>query len=97
MPDTYGQGGSTAWRKTRQAVLERDKYRCQLRYDGCLGHATECDHTINLASVGTPRRDAINPDDCQAVCRPCHAEKTKQERRAGKRRPKPAPKHPGLL
>ena len=96
---TYGQGGSNAWRRTRLAVLRRDKHRCQLQYPGiCIGHATEVDHITNIAATHTRRRDAINPSHCQAVCRPCHAEKTKQECRAGKRRRKAEPvKHPGLI
>jgi 5-methylcytosine-specific restriction protein A len=97
VPNTYGQGSTRAWRKVRVTVLQRDKYQCQLRYTGCAGHATEVDHITNLATTHTARRDAIEPDECQAVCKPCHDVKTAQERR----RPRvtwlrPAERHPGL-
>lgn len=101
MPNTYGQPGrgGRAWRRTRAAVLRRDRHRCQLRLPGiCIGHATEVDHIVNVTSLGIRRCDAVDPQDCQAVCQPCHAEKTKQERLAGKRRRKvAAAKHPGLI
>jgi len=99
MPNTYGQGSTRAWRKTRQTVLERDQHRCQLRYPNiCTGLATIADHITNLASTGTPRRDAVDPADCQAVCPECHDEKTRRERRAGQlARGHRTAKHPGIL
>lgn len=82
---SWGQGSTRAWRNTRALVLARDGHHCQLRYPGCTGEATQVDHTINLASTGTARRDAVSPEDCASVCQPCHDVKTERERRQAPR------------
>ncbi|ALU70518.1 hypothetical protein H351_15495 [Rhodococcus erythropolis R138] len=86
-------------RNRRSAVLARDKERCQLRYEGCTGKATEADHIVNIESGGA--EDIAN---MQAVCSTCHKHKTAQEsaaaRRANqkkRRHPSIDQKHPGLL
>jgi 5-methylcytosine-specific restriction protein A len=46
---------STAtWRKVRLAVLERDRYICQLRLEGCTTTATCVDHKIEVSRGGAP-------------------------------------------
>ena len=41
-----GRGGSRKWRRLRKLVLERDDYRCQLKYaDRCRGRADTVHHT----------------------------------------------------
>lgn len=92
---TTGQGSTRQWRKTRLLVLDRDRYVCQLHYDGCTQHATEVDHRTNIAALGIPRRDATDPDDLQAVCHGCHEIKTRAEAR--RRPPRPPERHPGLV
>jgi 5-methylcytosine-specific restriction endonuclease McrA len=48
-------GGSTRrWRKTRDAVLQRDGYSCRLRLSGCTGTATHVHHTRGKAAGDEP-------------------------------------------
>jgi 5-methylcytosine-specific restriction endonuclease McrA len=63
-------GGRNAarWQKVRLAVLERDGWTCQLRYEGCTGRAEEVDHIIPR-QFGGPMFD---PDNLRAVCATCH-------------------------
>lgn len=62
-------------REQRLRILDRDHYRCQLRYpDRCIGKATEMDHRQNLASRGSD-----DDSNMQAACRPCHAKKSSNE------------------
>ena len=55
------------WRKTRQVVLERDDYTCQV----CGAPATHVDHqppvTILLARGESP----FDPNHCRACCASC--------------------------
>lgn len=104
---TWGQGGTRNWRRTRQEVLDRDSYECQLRFDGCTGSAIEVHHMHGVAASGLGRRDAGgHPDDCIAVCPPCHAKVTEKQRRAGQlranklraqRKRLPQEPHPGIM
>jgi 5-methylcytosine-specific restriction protein A len=80
---SWGQGGTRNWRKARQQVLERDAYECQLRLPGCLWSATEVHHRGGLA--GLTRAEAVDPDDCIAVCAPCHARVTARQTVAAQR------------
>lgn len=80
------------WPRRRRRILRRDGHRCQLRYDGCRGIATEVDHIVN--------DDNHDDHNLHAVCEPCHAIKTQTEaadgraviRERGLRAPEP---HPG--
>lgn len=56
-----------AFEPTRQRILARDGYRCQLRYDCCVGTATEVDHIVPFAHGGT---EADN--NLRAACGPCN-------------------------
>lgn len=84
---------TAAWRKLRKQVLERDRYRCQLREPGCTGKATVVDHIINVGAGGAP----LDPKNLQSACAPCNARKAGREataaRNAWKRTPE---RHPGL-
>lgn len=77
----------------RRVVLERANHRCEIRGPKCLGTATAADHVVPWAQGGS--NDPIA--NGQAVCDPCHNEKTQAEAAYGrnrwKRRP---PRHPGL-
>lgn len=87
-----------AIRQQRKQILARDRYTCQMQVPGvCTYMATEDDHIIPLAEGGTD--DLSNR---RAVCRSCHALKSKEEARRGRARyrrsrARPKPKHPGLL
>jgi AAA domain-containing protein/HNH endonuclease len=72
-------GGSTrAWRKTRELVLARDGYRCQIRGPKCTTTATEADHIVTREAGGTD-----DPANLRAACGPCNRGRTR-----GGRRPK---------
>ena len=59
-------------------MMRRDPGLCQPCLDlGRTTQATEVDHIINKAAGGT---DAM--ENLQAICVPCHIEKTKREARA---------------
>jgi 5-methylcytosine-specific restriction protein A len=74
---------STAqWKRLRLRVLKRDKGRCQLRYDGCTGRATQVDHIISTAAGGAE----LDPNNAHAVCMHCHSVKSQTESRAAIRR-----------
>lgn len=84
---SWGQGGSRNWRRTRQQVLDRDRYECQLRYEGCTFTAMEVHHRVSVAASGLGRRDAGGDAcDCIAVCQSCHRKITERQKRAGQQR-----------
>ncbi|RZL77433.1 MAG: HNH endonuclease [Rhodococcus sp. (in: high G+C Gram-positive bacteria)] len=88
---------NTAAHKARRLrVLARDHHICQIQGPRCTGAANICDHIINVKSFANPD-DAERDDNCQAVCRPCHDQKTSAEGNAARpqRRRTPEP-HPGL-
>ncbi|MEV2222742.1 HNH endonuclease signature motif containing protein [Nocardia vinacea] len=94
-----GSGRSAEFVRNRPLVLQRDRYTCQLRLDGCVGAAAEVDHRRAVKFGGS---DAL--DNLQAVCGPCHKQKTQDEARYGLGRRRAAAvhpdhrrKHPGFL
>lgn len=60
--------------RIRVQVLRRDNNSCCLRLPGCIGEATEVDHIIPVFEGGDD-----HPDNLQAVCPPCHKQKTQDE------------------
>jgi 5-methylcytosine-specific restriction endonuclease McrA len=104
MGKTWGQGSTRNSRATRQTVLERDHFECSLKYDCCTWAATEVHHVHSITERQIRRADATNPDDCIAVCAPCHARVTERQRLAAQqqmnairaaRRKLPQRPHPG--
>ena len=81
---SWGQGSTRNWRKGRQDVLERDHFECQLRFDGCLFAATEVHHRNGLQ--GLTRAEAVDMDECIAVCSPCHRRITQRQAVAAQQR-----------
>ena len=76
----YAYDGS--WRVIRKQVLERDGYRCQLRYaDICLGGASQVDHIVQPEAGGT---NAL--ENLWAVCVRCHARRTGRQGAFAKQR-----------
>ena len=65
------------WSRVREAVIRRDGWRC--RSCGHPGGPFEVDHVRPLHR--NPDQDPYDPDGCQTLCKPCHAEKTKRESR----------------
>jgi 5-methylcytosine-specific restriction protein A len=82
-----GSRGAPA--NVRKRVLNRDAYRCQLRYEGvCIGQATQVDHIVNVATIiarGGSRQQADDMGNLGSACVPCHKQKTERERVAGLR------------
>jgi len=81
------------WPQRAARVLRRDGHRCQLRWPGCIGTATEVDHR----TPGDDHRE-IN---LQAVCTPCHRKKSSREGNAAQARRRalrfrPPERHPGI-
>ena len=56
MSYSWARGSTTAWRKVRAFVLERDRYHCQLRLAGCTDVATHAHHTRGRAVTGDDPR-----------------------------------------
>lgn len=55
--------------------MARDSHLCQpCKLQGCVTPATECDHVTPKAKGGTD-----DLDNLQAICSPCHQEKTQRE------------------
>ena len=82
MPGWQGDRGSrhergygADWVKLRLRILRRDGYLCQqCRRDGRPTPATDVDHIIPKAKDGTD-----DPDNLEALCKPCHKAKTARE------------------
>lgn len=70
IPSNRQRTSSYQWRKLRLTILERDKFTCQSC--GVITTVLEVDHII-------PNSDNNDPANLQAICRPCHEEKTLKE------------------
>jgi 5-methylcytosine-specific restriction enzyme A len=57
-----------AWLAVRPVILERDRYRCQIRGPKCIRRATHVDHIIPWAEGGAP----FDPRNLRAACEPCN-------------------------
>ena len=64
------------WAIVRRRVFKRDGWRC-LRC-GRAGRL-ECDHIVPLERE--PNQDPYDTNGLQALCRDCHVEKTRRDRR----------------
>lgn len=73
-----------AYRRNRKLAMERCRWRCEIRLDGCQGTASQCDHIVPVSSGGT--NDLSN---LRGACSSCHAKTTAQQgggyRRGGRR------------
>lgn len=67
MSRRWKAGSTTAWRKIRAQVLDRDAHRCQLRLAGICTHtATHVHHTRPRELAGD------DPAHLVAACAPCN-------------------------
>lgn len=75
MSRSWAKGSTTAWRRTRALVLQRDEYQCQIRLAGCVGlekwsltgrYAAHVHHTKGRAITGDDPRHLVTS------CRPCN-------------------------
>ena len=69
------------WALTERRVIAYNAL--ELRYNDCLGIATEVDHIVGVAKLGVDRGRANDPANLQAVCTPCHRRKTRREAAEG--------------
>lgn len=82
------------WDRIRASILERDRWLCQLHYEGCTRIAQEVDH------IGADIDH--QPHMLRAVCTHCHAIRSSRQGAearaaiAAKRYREPEP-HPGLI
>lgn len=67
MSKAWSGGSTTAWRKVRRAVLDRDGWRCQVKVEGvCVGIASHAHHTRGRGVTGDDPRFIV------ASCAPCN-------------------------
>jgi 5-methylcytosine-specific restriction protein A len=62
------------WPRTRDLVLKRDRYRCQVQGQGCDGRGVEADHIVSVAEGGDNSLENL-----RAICVPCHRRRTGQQ------------------
>jgi 5-methylcytosine-specific restriction enzyme A len=75
------RGYGKAWRALRAEAMRRDSHLCQCCLEeGVYTPATDVDHITPKALGGTDELGNL-----QALCRPCHREKTAQEATQGRR------------
>ena len=67
---TYG----ATYRRNRDKAMRRARWRCELRLDGCIGAASECDHIVSVADGG-----GHEVSNLRAACGPCHKQRTAQQ------------------
>jgi len=71
----HARGYGAKWDKLRARILTRDGHLCQTCLDkGVITPATEVDHVTPKAKGGTDEDGNL-----QAICSPCHKNKTTRE------------------
>ena len=60
---------TSAYRRLRLAVLDRDGWLCQIRGPRCTRAATVVDHVVSRVDGGA----VFDPSNMRAACRPCNA------------------------
>jgi 5-methylcytosine-specific restriction protein A len=74
-----GRGYDRRWRETRNAYLREHPFCEQCQADGRCRVAIEVDHVVPMSRGG----DRLDWENLQALCRPCHRQKTARDRAAG--------------
>lgn len=74
---------SELWQRTREYILLRDAYLCQI----CGAPAEEVHHKIHLTpnNIGD-HAISVNPDNLVSLCRDCHFNQHKADKAAGNAR-----------
>ena len=76
----HERGYGTAWDRLRDTILKRDGYLCQMcKVAKRVTSANHVDHIKPKADGGTD-----DPDNLQALCKACHADKTAGEGAIGR-------------
>ncbi|WP_425297136.1 HNH endonuclease [Nocardia brasiliensis] len=76
----------------RLAIMTRDRYRCQIRANGCLDAATDVDHIIPVSQRGSD-----DPSNLRAACAPCNQWWNVQCRRKPASKNRQPERHPGRI
>ena len=71
---------SWAWVRVRKKVLRRDNYLCQVCRKAV---ANQVDHIIPTYRLKTAREE-LELINLQAICQPCHGQKTTREQSGGR-------------
>ena len=69
---------SARWRIIREFVLKRDGFACH-KCNRRSGLA--CDHKLPISQGGNP----WSPENLQALCRDCHIDKSREERKINRK------------
>lgn len=78
---------STAWKKTRLYILQRDHYKCTR----CYNPAEEVHHITRLSPENiNDVTITLNPDNLISLCKDCHFKEHEAEKEAGKKKAKGA-------
>jgi 5-methylcytosine-specific restriction endonuclease McrA len=62
---------TSAYRRLRLAVLDRDGWLCQIHGPRCTTYATVVDHVVSRVDGGA----VFDPSNMRAACRPCNAQR----------------------
>jgi 5-methylcytosine-specific restriction endonuclease McrA len=100
--------GRRAFRPSIAKRILRQSHECALQLPGCTITPTEVDHIVGWSdalALGWDPADIDDPTNGQAVCRTCHATKTRAQQQRGRQRQaerravssrRQAEPHPGL-
>lgn len=72
--------GRASWKRARARQLAKDRHRCQIQGPGCLGAATEVDHTYGIDADPQHRH-------LRSVCSVCHKAHTSTQSNRGHKEP----------
>lgn len=84
MSKAWEGGSDSRWRRFRLTILERDRWLCILKLQGCTVRAEHVHHIQPLARGGAK----YDPANCASACAPCNL---KLGSRAPVEQPKPRP------
>ena len=68
MSKAWEKGSDHRWRVLRLSVLDRDRWLCTIKEQGCTTTATQVHHIVPLARGG-PKYD---PTNCTSACQSCN-------------------------
>lgn len=80
MSKAWEGGSDTRWRRFRLTILERDRWACTIKEQGCTGKAEHVHHIVPLARGGAK----YDPSNATSACAHCNL-------KVGNRGPAPQP------
>jgi 5-methylcytosine-specific restriction endonuclease McrA len=84
MSEAWAGGSDTRWRRFRLTILDRDRWLCTLKLDGCTTRAEHVHHIQPLSKGGAK----YDPSNCASACASCNL---KQGDRGPVNQPEPRP------